>query len=605
MNSVSKNSLTKNELTKNRLWVNNRAIAIVCFLAILLLSNITFAAGIPVNIIKAEQKDIESIKLVNSKIEPYKDVNVSSKTGGIIKKTNVVLGEYIEEGQSLIEFEQDDIKIQIQLAEAALQIARANHDKLLKGATAEQIRIAEAGVRQADSALKIAKANYKMMKDGASQEDRQSVKAQYQQAVSSYEGARNNLELIESSYSDRTMQKQQLLGADTQLKSAKKQVEVAEERFQQSQTGLQQAKNGLEQARNEYERIEYLYQENVATKQQYEMVGNQYQNAQSAVENAQSTVESARIAKEQAELSYQGAQENYSLSEDSYNNPTQLKQQLSAARTQLEVAQANKTMAKANLDKVEKGARAEELLTAQANIEQAESALVRAEAQLDQVNNGATEEDKIISGANIKQAEVALQRARKALSDSIIKSPISGIVAQLNFDAGEMAGPGTPLVNLVNLDKVYIKAEVTADLLLNINKGDNAKAKILAYQDKYLSGIIEYVSPMANQRSQAFTVKVLAENPDRLVKGGMFADLYFKTNIIKNAFILPAEAVMNLENNPYVYMVINGKAVRKSVKVGISTDEEVAVVEGLSAEDVVILRGQSGISDGATVEVVE
>ena len=605
MNSVSNSNLAKKNISKNRLWGNNRGIVMVCFLAIFLLSNVTFAAGIPVNVIKPELKDIENVKLVNSKIEPYKDVNVSSKTGGIIKKTNVVIGQYIEEGQSLIEFEQDDIKIQVQQAEAALQIARANYEKVLKGATTEQIRIAEAGVRQANSALKIAKMNYKMIKDGASQEDRESVKAQYQQAVSSYEGAKNNLELLESSYTDKTMQKQQLLGADTQLKSAEKQVEVAIQRLEQSQIGLQQAKNGLEQARNEYERIEYLYQENVVTKQQYEMVGNQYQNAQSAVENSQSAVESARIAKEQADVSYQGAKENYSLSEDSYNNPTQLDQQLAGARTQLEVAEFNKIMAKANLDKVEKGAREEELSTAQANVEQAESALVMAEAQLDQVKIGATEEDKRIIEANINQAEAALKQANKTLADTIIKSPISGIVAQLNFDTGEMAGPGTPLVNLVDLDKVYIKAEVTADLLVNIEKGDNAKARILAYPDKYLSGNIEYISSVADLRTQAFTVKVLAENPDRLVKGGMFADLYFITKHDRNVLVLPTKALMDLESSPYIYLVINGKAVRKSVKVGIATDEEVVVTEGLLKDDIVIIRGQNGINDGASVEVVE
>lgn len=605
MNSVLKNNLDKKNISKNRLWINDRGVIILSLLTIFLLSNIAFATGIPVNVIKPELKDIEDVKLVNSKIEPYQDLNLSSKIGGIIKKVNIEIGQYVEKGQALIEFEQDDIKIQLQQAEAALQIARSNHQKLLKGATAEQVKIAETAVKQANSALEIAKANYKMMKDGASQEDMDSMKAQYQQALSSYEGAKNNLELLESSYTDRTMQKQQLIAADTQLKSAKKQVEVASQRLEQAKIGLNQAKNGLEQAYNEYKRIEYLYQENVATKQQYEMVENQYQNAQSAVENAQTSVESARIAKEQADVSYQGAQKNYTLSKDTFNNPTQLEQQLAAARTQLEVAEANKIMAKANLDKVKKGARKEELTTAQANVEQAESALVRAETQLEQVNNGATEEDRNISEANMKQAEAALKRARKALSDTIIKSPISGIVAQLNFDAGEMAGPGTPLVNLVNLDKVYIKAELTADQLVNIEKGDNVKARILAYQDKYLSGIIEYISPVADPRSQAFIIKVLADNPDNKIKGGMFADLYLTRNVIEDALVIPIEAVMNLGSNPYIYIVNNGKAVKRSIEVGIANDVEVAVLEGITQKDQVIVRGQNSISDGSTVEVVE
>lgn len=500
------------------------SVTLISILIIFIFANNIFAAGEPVNVSVPVVKNIETIKVVNSKVEPYQDLNISSKTGGIINKIDVVLGQYVEKGQTLIEFEQEEIEIRIQQAEAA---------------------------------LKIAKANYKMLKDGATQEDLESIEAQYKQAVSSYEGAKNNLELLETIYKDRTAQKQQMVGADTQLKSARKQVEVAEE-------ALLQAKNGLEQARNEYERIKYLYEENVATKKQYEMAENQYENAKSAVE-------SARIAKEQADVSYQGAVENYGLSEDSYNNPTQLEQQLASARTQLKVAEANKKKAKANLDKVNKGARDEELITAEANVE---------------------------------QAEAALKQSHKALEDSIIKSPISGIVAKINFDAGEMAGPGTPLVQLVNLDKIYIKAEVTADLLVNIKEGDKVRVKVLAYQDKFLTGKIEYISPVADQNTQAFTVKVIAENPESLVKGGMFADVYFTTNRIKDALVVPAEVVMDIEGNPYLYILNNGKAERRMITVGITTDEEVVIIEGISQNDKVVVRGQNSISDGESVEVV-
>lgn len=187
-------------------------------------------------------------------------------------------------------------------------------------------------LQQVEAAVQIAQANYNLMLAGASEEDRRAVEAAYQQALASYEGAKESLVLIEAAFQDRTAQKQQLLAAETQLKAAEKQMELAEE-------NLKQALTGLKQAETEFDRIKYLYAENVASKNQYEMVETQYKNAQSLVE-------SARLAKEQAAISYQGAREGYLLAEENYNNPVQLEQQVTAARSQLKIAEANVEMAR-------------------------------------------------------------------------------------------------------------------------------------------------------------------------------------------------------------------------------------------------------------------
>ncbi|MFW6306418.1 MAG: HlyD family secretion protein, partial [Bacillota bacterium] len=250
--------------------VHKITFVLIAIITIFVFSNMVIASAIPVNIVEPEVKEITNTKKVNSKIEPYRDIQISSKTGGIIDGVNVSTGQFVEKGQPLMIFEQDNIEIQIEQAEAALEIAKANHKKMKDGATDEQIKTAKAGVKQAAASLKIARANYEMLKEGAAEEDLKSLQAAYQQAVSSYEGAEKNLQLFESSYEDRIMDKQQLNSAETQLLSAEKQVEVAEERLEQAKIGLKQAENGLRQAENEYERIKYLYEENVVTKKQYE-----------------------------------------------------------------------------------------------------------------------------------------------------------------------------------------------------------------------------------------------------------------------------------------------------------------------------------------------
>ena len=562
----------------------------VLMVFVLLIADIALAA-VPVRVIEVERKEISNIRRVNSQVEPFQDIQIASKTGGIIEKIYVQIGDHVEKGQPLFQFEQEDIKIQAKQAEAAVEIARANLEKLHKGASEEQINAGEAGVKQAEAVLKIARANLKMLQDGASTEDRANIEAVYQQALASYEGAKQGLELVESAYQDKTAQKQQLLAAETQLKSAEKQVKLAEE-------GFTQAITGFEQVKTEFSRIEYLYQENAVSKNQYEMIENQYKNAQSAVE-------SARIGKEQADIGYQGAKESYLLAEDNFNNPVQLEQQLSAAKTQLRVAEENVKMAKANLDKVEKGAREGELITALSNVEQAEAGLDSAKAQFAQLKNGASIEDIQIGKASLKQAEAALEQAEKLLEDTIVQSPIDGIVAQLSFDEGEMIGPGTPVLNIVNLDNVYISANITEDQLINLKKGQRIEARLLAYGNMFLEGEIEYIAPVVDPRTQAFPIKILVENTTQKLRGGMFAEVYLPMSSTNYALVIPISAVFDIESNPYVFIVNEGRAVKTPVETGIISGDYIEIVRGIELGQDVVIKGQNNLEDKMLVEVVK
>ncbi|NLM96462.1 MAG: efflux RND transporter periplasmic adaptor subunit [Halanaerobiaceae bacterium] len=572
------------------LKVRNIKRILVLLVFTIMITDVVLAA-VPVSVMEAERKEISSFRRVNGQIEAFEDIQISTKTGGIIEKIHVRTGDRVKKGQPLFQFEQEDIRIQLKQAEAAVEIARATLEKMIKGTSEEQIRAGEAGVKQAEAALRIARANLKMLQDGASLEDRANIEAVYQQALASYEGAKQALELVESAYQDKTAQKQQLLAAETQLKSAEKQVKLAEER-------LAQAVTAFEQVETEFRRIGYLYQEKAVSKNQYEMIESQYKNARSAVE-------SARIGKEQADIALQGAKESYLLAEENFTNPIQLEQQLTAAKTQLKVAEANVNIARANLDKVEKGAREEELMIALSNVEQAEALLESAKAQFDQLKKGASAEDIQIGKANLKQAEAVLEQAEKLLEDTIIRSPIDGIVGQINFDEGEMIGPGIPVLNVVNLDKVYISVNVTEDQLIYLEKGQRVEARLLAFENMFLEGEIEYLAPVVNPMTQAFPVKILVENKSGRLRGGMFAEVYLPVRSKKEALVIPISAVLDLESNPFVYIIEENRAVRTAVETGIISGDYIEIVNGVEPGQKVVIKGQDYLDDKMPVEVVK
>ncbi len=416
----------------------------------------------------------------------------------------------------------------------------------------------KAQIKQAEAGVELAEANLDMIQKGATAEEIAQVEAAYQRARASFEGAKTGLEIIESIYNDKTSQKQQLTGANTQLESARKQLEVAEEQ-------LIQARNAYEQADTEYKRMKSLYSEGAITRREFEAVENQYKNAQSALKTAE-------IGKEQARINYNGARENYQLAQDVYQDPKSLKQQLDNARTQVEVAQANLQTAKANLDKVHKGAREEEIRSGM---------------------------------ANLKQAQASLELTRIQLENSVVKSPGNGIIATVNVEEGEMVGPGTPVINLVDLNQVYVKVNVNADTLINIKTGDRVNVNVLAFNDRLFQGEIEMISPVINQQSQAYPVKIILDNQENILRGGMFADVSFVLDKAEDAVVVPLEAVLDLDENPYVYIVKDGKAVKRRIEVGIVNNQEIEVVEGIGQSDILVIQGQNSLQNGDPVEVVE
>jgi len=499
----------------------NKLVFIISFVLIFSVA-ISAGAATLVETVKPEIGDIRNFKKVTGSVEALKTINLPAELNGIVKQVNVEIGDEVEQGDELLVFNKDQLLIQIKLAEASLEMSRANYEQVKNGATVEELQRAEAS---------------------------------YQQAVRSYEGAKENLQLMEELFNNKIALKQQLSGAASQLASAEKQLQKAEE-------GYKQAKNNFDQSQREYERMQYLYQEEVVTEKQFELAKSQYQNAKSGLNTAE-------ISREQAKIAYQTAQNNYELTESTFNNPTQLKQQLASAQNQVRVAESSMHVAKAALEQTKKGARKEQI---QASL------------------------------AQVKQAEASLEQAKLRLEDATIKSPLSGIIAAVNIDEGEMIGAGQPVITVIEINEVYVAVDVTADIMVKLNKGDSVKVNIENMPGD-LTGKVSNISPVTDPRSKAYPVKIRLANKENNIKPGMFAEVSFIKEFAENTLLIPITAVESLDQNPYVYLVENDKAVKKDVELGIRNDQYIEILTGVQAGDTVVSRGQSQLNTGDEVEV--
>ncbi|MBF7081574.1 efflux RND transporter periplasmic adaptor subunit [Desulfallas sp. Bu1-1] len=206
--------------------------------------------------------------------------------------------------------------------------------------------------------------------------------------------------------------------------------------------------------------------------------------------------------------------------------------------------------------------------------------------------------------AMLAAARATLAGAREQYNNAFIKSPISGVVTAVNVDPGELASPAspTPVVSVVNLDKVVVKATVTENLINKIKQGQQVPVLVSAVSAKPFTGTITNIALAADPVSKAYPIKVQIDNPGYLLKPGMFAEVQLSGEQ-KETLLVPREAVVKSNGKDIVWVVKDGKAGSRPVTVGISDGKKIEIKKGLKEGEQVVVSGQDTLQENAKVEI--
>lgn len=215
------------------------------------------------------------------------------------------------------------------------------------------------------------------------------------------------------------------------------------------------------------------------------------------------------------------------------------------------------------------------------------------------------------------QAQASLQIAQDRLSKSVFRAPMSGLLASVNIKEGETVIAGT--TNIIGSDLMLV-ADPSAILAeLRVDETDIASIKLnqqadiyaAAYPNKPFSGkVINIGTSAKNQpgsQGLSFRVKVLLDSTDRQLYAGMSCRAEIATSIAENGLKLPIEAIQKEEGKTFVWRLNSDNTVSKViVSVGISSDIEQAITEGLSKGDNVVIgpaRPISKLQEGDVVSL--
>jgi HlyD family secretion protein len=215
-------------------------------------------------------------------------------------------------------------------------------------------------------------------------------------------------------------------------------------------------------------------------------------------------------------------------------------------------------------------------------------------------------EDIHAAEAAIEQLHAAIEAAKAMREKTIVRAPFDGIITRVLLKRGEAVAMGLPLLEIVSPANNYIEAPFDEVNAAKIKVGQRARITLDAYPGKEFDGEVSFVSPVVNlslERSRTLTAKIRATNQPEIFLPGMSAEVTILVQTKDDVLYIPTESVIRDE---YVYVLAGGKAVRRTVKLGIGNWERHEVLSGIGAGDTLITSvAIKGIADGVAVRAVD
>jgi len=203
-----------------------------------------------------------------------------------------------------------------------------------------------------------------------------------------------------------------------------------------------------------------------------------------------------------------------------------------------------------------------------------------------------------LARAQNTQSQARLDELRITQQNTIITSPVNGFVARRAVDPGAFVSPNSPLVDVVDITRVRMVANIVEKDLKQIGVGDTARVQVDAFPGEDFMGRIARVSPVLDPSTRTAPIEVEIANPQYRLKPGMYARVGIVTESHPNALVVPTNAVVDVNGTRGVYLSVNSVAAFHPVKIGIEGNERTEILDGVTIGDRVVTTGAAGLRNG-------
>ena len=229
-------------------------------------------------------------------------------------------------------------------------------------------------------------------------------------------------------------------------------------------------------------------------------------------------------------------------------------------------------------------------------------------------HNAISKSDLDARKADYDRAVARLDSIRTLISKKTIRAPFNGYLGIRRVDTGEILKANQEIVSLQSLDPIYVNFQLPQQYIGNLEKGLSVRIENDAIEGKHFSGTITAVNSEVDKSTRNIMVQATIENPDRLLKPGMYVDVTVVLPSKEHVLAIPATAVQYAPYGDSVFIVEEKadegspgkteKVIRQQfVQLGEKRGDFIAVVSGLKEGDTVVSTGVFKLRSGQQVTV--
>lgn len=272
----------------------------------------------------------------------------------------------------------------------------------------------------------------------------------------------------------------------------------------------------------------------------------------------------------------------------------------------------SKGMLLATIDDVEFS---QSILSAQAALKQAEASFANVKIEFSRKDALYKEElvtkqqyDDVttrltLAESDVEKARAALSIAKQKLAKTKIYAPLSSRVKEKMVSEGDFVKNGTRLFTLIQPNPLKLRFSVSERDVGKMKVGQDVSVKVDTFPDREFTGKVSIVFPSLEEKTRTLAIEALVPDKENILKPGLFARVILYTGGMKDTVVIPNTALIYEGDRIMAYVVEEGKAKEKLVKLGNKYGDEIEITEGIKVGEKVVIAGQQGLSDGAKVSV--
>jgi membrane fusion protein (multidrug efflux system) len=207
--------------------------------------------------------------------------------------------------------------------------------------------------------------------------------------------------------------------------------------------------------------------------------------------------------------------------------------------------------------------------------------------------------------ARLSSAKANLELAEINLRESAITSPIDGIVIAKHIDVGNLIKTGDRIVTVADMKTVKVIVAASEGYSKQILVGTPVRINVDALPEKVFTSEVYSVYPALDEETHTIQIEIRMDNNESLLKPGMFARVTLITERKDDVIVISKDVVLGGRiDEPYVYVVEDGTAHKRFVKIGIKQADKCEITDGLRTSEMLVVNGMNYLTDGIKVKVV-